>query len=86
MQELTVREGENNSTWFRTNRIFQADGDWYFSTREGRNIGPYGNRPATEAGLQRFIKCLTEKRRNSPSFEFASQIALGGVWKTTLMH
>lgn len=36
-------------------RLFCADGEWWFSTREGEE-GPYANREEAELGLERFIQ------------------------------
>ena len=36
-----VREGESPRLWYRRNRLFKSDGQWYFHTREGVDVGPY---------------------------------------------
>ena len=43
-------------TWFRGDRVFNQNGAWYISTREGINIGPY----ATHSQAQRDIPPLIE--------------------------
>jgi hypothetical protein len=43
-------------TWFRTERVFHAGGHWYFSTREGFDMGPYGDRPAAVRALAGFVR------------------------------
>ena len=30
-------------TWFRSERVFRADGSWFFHTREGIAVGPYAS-------------------------------------------
>jgi len=35
---------ENNKIFFRSKRIYSANGYWYFDTREGKQFGPYINR------------------------------------------
>ena len=40
------RDGE--STWFRSDRVFGAEDQWYFHTREGVDIGPYDTRCEAE--------------------------------------
>jgi hypothetical protein len=40
---------------FRSNRFFSGNGQWYFSTREHIDIGPFIHRDQAEAALERFI-------------------------------
>ncbi len=37
----SVRSGEKPRTWYRSERIFNVDGSWYFHTREGIDFGPF---------------------------------------------
>ena len=41
---------------FRTDRFFQADGSWYFATREGIDFGPFTIRPDGEKAVHRYIE------------------------------
>ncbi len=53
---MTVgREKEEHRTWFRSKRVFLADGQWYFHTREGVDVGPYESQfeAEIEAGMLR---------------------------------
>jgi hypothetical protein len=56
---MTYRKGEAESTHFRSERFFAIGSDWYFSTREGLDLGPYTDRQEAEAALLFFIR---EKR------------------------
>lgn len=38
---LVGRDDEQRQTWFRSNRVFNCEGVWYFHTREGIDVGPY---------------------------------------------
>jgi len=38
------RLGEQALRWFRRERVFASGGSWYFRTREGVDVGPYGSR------------------------------------------
>lgn len=38
---MHYRKGETAGLWFRTGREFHVDGQWYFATREGIDVGPY---------------------------------------------
>jgi len=35
------RKNERLRAWFRSDRVFSSEGRWYFSTREGIELGPY---------------------------------------------
>jgi Domain of unknown function (DUF6316) len=35
------RRDEPGQTWFRSDRVFNCNGQWYFHTREGVDVGPY---------------------------------------------
>jgi hypothetical protein len=52
---LAARSNEQPRTWFRSERVFNANGAWFFRTREGVDLGPYESRPEAEieAGLLR---------------------------------
>ncbi len=40
---------------FYSSRIFLREGDWYFFTREGRDIGPFKTRDDTEEALAKYV-------------------------------
>lgn len=50
------RQGETAAPRFRTSRFFCVGSQWYFTTREGMDSGPYASRERAENGLQRFIR------------------------------
>lgn len=52
---LVGRENEKKKTWFRSDRVFITNGQWYFHTREGIDVGPYESQleAEIEAGLLR---------------------------------
>jgi hypothetical protein len=60
---------KNLKTYFRSERIFSMNGDWYFATREGEQ-GPFLSRTRAEDGLTRFLneqECLEVLRlTNAP--------------------
>ena len=45
------RRGESGDVPFRSGRFFSSDGQWYFSTREGDNVGPFNSLHDARAGL-----------------------------------
>jgi Domain of unknown function (DUF6316) len=48
------REDHEEKTYFRSDRLFSMNGQWYFGTREG-DCGPYASREAAKVALSRFI-------------------------------
>jgi len=52
---------EKEGVYFRSNRLFAVNHDWYFATREGENIGPFKDRNQAELALAAFIaRCISE--------------------------
>ena len=45
------REGELGAVPFRSGRFFYIDSKWYFSCREGREVGPFSSKQAAEMAL-----------------------------------
>jgi hypothetical protein len=41
---MDYRKDEVPKTWFRSDRVFRSDGQWFFHTREGIGVGPYKTR------------------------------------------
>jgi len=60
--EVTVdnetRRGEASPHPFRSTRFFNSNGEWYFSTREGQDVGPFPDREETEASLLEYLRRL----------------------------
>ncbi len=48
------RDDAEEKTYFRSNRLFCSNGQWFITTREGAQ-GPYENRDQAEIALRRFI-------------------------------
>jgi len=48
------RDDVEDKTYFRSDRLFCSNGQWFITTREGAQ-GPYGNRDQAEVALKRFI-------------------------------
>ena len=45
--------------YFRADRLFTTNGEWYFATREGADRGPYGSRGEALRALAHFIDEMT---------------------------
>jgi hypothetical protein len=48
------REDNEDRTYFRSDRLFLMNGQWYFSSREG-DCGPFASREVAHAALARFV-------------------------------
>lgn len=61
---MTNRVGENGSVPTRNGRFLQKEGYWYYSTREGVDIGPFDTRADAEVGVGEFIDfiCASEPK------------------------
>ena len=60
MIRLVHREGEVGSNPpMRSDRFFAAQGEWFFSTREGAPIGPFEDKNEATKGLDDFIEFMS---------------------------
>lgn len=51
------REG----SYFRSERFFCVNQQWFFATREGKDCGPYSSRDRAEEGLNKFLSMVEAK-------------------------
>jgi len=49
---MANRRDEEPKTWFRSERVFRVDGDWFIHTREGIAVGPYGDKFAADVDAE----------------------------------
>lgn len=52
------RKGEEGHSPFRSERVFNVGIEWYFTTREGKDMGPFENKEEAEAELALFLRKL----------------------------
>jgi len=52
------RPGEKGNVPPRSSRIFNMENVWYFSTREGADIGPFNSQIEANNSLQDFIQFI----------------------------
>ena len=78
-----VRVGEEERTWFRSGRVFNVGEEFYFSTREGSNVGPFETKQGAEKGLELFVETIQHEEN---SFSQASRVAMYGLWTTSMYH
>lgn len=56
-REISCRVGEIDvPVTFRSNRFFTSGNDWYFSTREGIDQGPFESRIIAHDAIQKYIR------------------------------
>lgn len=58
------RAGEAGAVPSRSGRFLQKDNYWYYTTREGVDIGPFDSRDDAEVGVGEFIDfiCASEPK------------------------
>jgi len=56
--KLNNRNGEQGPTPPRSARVFSLQESWYFSTREGANIGPFETKDQAVLGVGDFIEFI----------------------------
>ena len=54
--DTTLRDGEQRTTTFRSQRVFAIGSDWYFSTRENKDQGPFISRDIAEQAVESYIQ------------------------------
>lgn len=52
------RSGEARRNYFRSDRIFESDTGWHFTTRNEQRVGPFRTREEAGQALDRFIRAL----------------------------
>ena len=53
------RTGESCNVPLRSNRYYQKGDYWYYSTREGVDIGPFDTAYEAQVGVSEFIDFIT---------------------------
>ena len=57
---MNIRLGESGCDFFRADRFYQISNQWYFSTRENLQIGPYNALDEAEVELMSFLRHIGE--------------------------
>jgi hypothetical protein len=55
---MKSRQNEPPKLWFRSQRCYRTNGQWYFHTREGLSVGPYATLQDAEADATLLISQL----------------------------
>ncbi|GAB1261424.1 DUF6316 family protein [Aurantivibrio plasticivorans] len=78
---MSYRANEEGRSWFRTDRFFIINNEWYFNTRECENVGPFSSLKTAQQGAHRFLKTLSLENTTP---QYAANIARSGEWAVTL--
>ena len=55
---MEYRNGEDTAMHFRSERFYAINCEWFFTTREGREIGPFQTHQEAEVELMLYIRHL----------------------------
>lgn len=75
------KDDKQEKTYFRMDRIYLADGMWFFSTREGQEVGPFISRGAARNGVGAYIRHANIEK---VSGVYAAKVAQAGVFASNL--
>ncbi len=67
------RNGDEKTTVFSSNRVFFCNGDWYFSARELREIGPFSSREQVYEALYLYLKDVVKTRVDVTEYDIPEQ-------------
>lgn len=74
------RDGEDRSKRNRSDRFYSNNNSWFFRTREGHEVGPFGSRSDAQHALLYFIE-----RNEWPNDEELKEF-IEGCQLATTMH
>lgn len=55
MASRRKKDDQKYRNWFRSDRMFEDGGKWFFFTREGSIEGPFPNQSAAMKGIELFL-------------------------------
>lgn len=62
------RAGDNKN-FFKTDRTFLVNGEWYFSTREGEDKGPFESKVDAECEIALYIRRTVERQNMTANID-----------------
>ncbi len=65
---LSLRAGDHSTPPPRSVRFFNSGSDWYFSTREGTQMGPFYSKSEAKEALHEYIEELDKASELDPGF------------------
>lgn len=57
------RKGDDNKTFFNSDRFFNEGGKWFFTTRESQLMGPFDSRKDAEQELMLYLRDMEERAK-----------------------
>ncbi|ARN72776.1 DUF6316 family protein [Oceanicoccus sagamiensis] len=57
---MEYRQGEKSAQHYRAERYFCISGEWFFSTREDLQVGPFQNKDEAEMELMLYLRHVNE--------------------------
>lgn len=77
---MQYRKNDNSQFRFRISRFYLVGDEYFFSTREEQEIGPFPNKGAAERSAELYCQVIS---RHGVSRINAAQIAMQGLWAST---
>ncbi|MGI9324856.1 MAG: DUF6316 family protein [Pseudomonadales bacterium] len=71
-----VRGSERPRTWFRSDRVFLSNNEWYFHTREGVDVGPYPSQFEAEIESGMLKELLRSAAKGDPALTVIREFVL----------
>jgi len=71
------RDDDAQKTWFRSERVFRVDGEWFIHTREGIAVGPYQDKFAADVDAE-LLKSLLVGTKGPEAISAIQEFIEGG--------
>ena len=75
---MAHRKDEEPKIWFRSERVFRVDEEWFIHTREGIAVGPYSDKFAADVDAEVLKSLLVEAEDEAEAREIINEFLLGG--------
>ena len=77
---MAKRYDDEGRVYFSSDRFYMVDTRYYFSTREGEEVGPFETKEDAIAALDHYIDCVLSGVGSTTK---ARKLAIQGAWATT---
>jgi hypothetical protein len=75
---MAHRKNEEPRMWFRSDRVFRVDEEWFIHTREGIAVGPYSDKFAADVDAEVLKSLLAEAEGEAEAREVIEEFMQGG--------
>jgi hypothetical protein len=75
---MAHRKNEEPRIWFRSERVFRVDEEWFIHTREGIAVGPYSDKFAADVDAEVLKSLLAEADEESEAKAVIEEFMQGG--------